>query len=117
MMTNPKLPGVISKMQARINADLRIAVHQLGGYAIRWRNNVPLVWVELPTGWRAPAFAQAAEAAGVMLKSADEFTLRDGRTVHAVRLAMNGQIDQKRFEQGIEIVRRLLDNPPRSFTT
>lgn len=117
VMTNPKLPGVISKMQARINADLRIAVHQLGGYAIRWRNNVPLVWVELPTGWRAPAFAQAAEAAGVMLKSADEFTLRDGRTVHAVRLAMNGQIDQKRFEQGIEIVRRLLDNPPRSFTT
>ncbi|GAA6207372.1 PLP-dependent aminotransferase family protein [Cognatishimia sp. WU-CL00825] len=117
VMTHPKLPGIIDSVQARINSDLRIAVNHLGGYAIRWRSNVPLVWVELPVGWRAPAFAQAAEAAGVEIKSADEFTLRDGQAVHAVRLAMNGQIDQGRFEEGVAIVRKLLDNPPRSFTT
>ncbi len=117
VMLNPKLPGIISQVQNRINSDLRIAVNHLGGYAIRWRSNVPLLWLELPQGWRAPAFAQAAEAAGIELKTADEFTLRDGRTVHAIRLAMNGQIDQARFEEGVATVRRLLDNPPRSFTT
>lgn len=117
MISNAKLPAIVKKVQARINSDLRIAVNQLGGYAIRWRSNVPIVWVELPHGWRAPAFAQAAEAAGVMIRPADEFTLREGRTVHAVRLAMNGQIDQPMFERGIGIVRDLLDNPPSSFTT
>lgn len=114
---NPKLPSIIDKVQSKINADLRYVVNQLGGYPIRWRSNVPLVWVELPTGWRAPAFAQAAEARGVEMKSADEFTLREGRTVHAVRIALNGQMAQVRFEEGIRIIRSLLDNPPRSFTT
>ncbi len=117
MISNPKLDAITKKVQARINSDLRIAVNQLGGYAIRWRSNVAIIWVELPNGWRAPAFAQAAEAAGVMIRPADEFTLREGRTVHAVRLAMNGQIDPAMFERGIGIVRDLLDNPPSSFTT
>lgn len=117
VMSNPKLPGIIEKVQSRINSDLRFVVNQLGGYPIRWRSNVPLVWVELPSGWRAPAFAQAAEARGVEMKSADEFTLREGRAVHAVRIALNGQMDQSRFEEGIRIIRSLLDNPPRSFTT
>ncbi|SHG23910.1 PLP-dependent aminotransferase family protein [Cognatishimia maritima] len=117
LMTSPKLPAIIDKVQAKINADLRYVVNQLGGYPIRWRSNVPLVWVELPVGWRAPAFAQAAEARGVEMKSADEFTLREGRAVHAVRIALNGQMAQARFEEGIRIIRMLLDNPPRSFTT
>jgi len=117
VMTSPRLPAIIDKVQAKINTDLRYVVNQLGGYPIRWRSNVPLVWVELPIGWRAPAFAQAAEARGVEMKSADEFTLRVGRAVHAVRIALNGQLDQERFEKGVRIVRSLLDNPPRSFTT
>ncbi|CUJ24109.1 aminotransferase-like domain-containing protein [Cognatishimia activa] len=117
VMSNPKLPGIIKKVQAKINEDLRFVVNQLGGYPIRWRSDVPLVWVELPSGWRAPAFAQAAEARGVEMKSADEFTLREGRAVHAVRVALNGQMEQGRFEEGIKIIRALLDNPPRSFST
>ena len=117
VMSDPKLPSIIDKVQAKINADLRYVVNQLGGYPIRWRSNVPLVWVELPSGWRAPAFAQAAEARGVEMKSADEFTLREGRAVHAVRIALNGQMAQPRFEEGIRVIRGLLDNPPRSFTT
>ncbi len=117
VMTSPKLPGIIEKVHAKINTDLRYVVNQLGGYPIRWRSNIPLVWVELPNGWRAPAFAQAAESRGVEMKSADEFTLREGRAVHAVRIALNGQMDQARFEEGIRVIRSLLDNPPRSFTT
>jgi DNA-binding transcriptional MocR family regulator len=117
VMTSPKLPEIMRRVQGRINEDLRIAVNHLGGHGIRWRTNVPLIWIELPNGWRASAFAQAAEAAGVELKSADEFTLRDGRTVHAVRVALNCQIDQGRFEEAVATLRNLLDNPPRSFTT
>lgn len=114
---SPKLPAIIQKVQAKINADLRYVVNQLGGYPIRWRSNVPLVWVELPNNWRAPAFAQAAEAHGVEMKSADEFTLREGRAVHAVRIALNGQMEQGRFVEGIRIIRGLLDNPPSDFST
>ncbi|MDC0737087.1 PLP-dependent aminotransferase family protein [Cognatishimia sp. SS12] len=117
VMTDENLPRIIANVQGRINADLRFVVKQLGGYPIRWRSHVPLVWVELPVAWRAPAFTQAAKAAGVELKSADEFTLRDGRAVHAVRIAINGQIDQARFQQAVMVLRDLLDNPPRGFTT
>jgi DNA-binding transcriptional MocR family regulator len=116
VMNNPKLPTVLCAMRQRMNEDVRIAVNHLGGHKVRWRQDVSILWLELPERWRVGPFAQAAEAAGVLIKPADEFVLRDGRAVHAVRLAVNGQIAQERFEEGIVILQNLLDNPPRSFT-
>ena len=61
-------------------------------------------------------FVRAAERQGVILKSAEEFVLRHARAPHAVRLAVNGQVDVARYEAGVVQVRQLLDNPREEFT-
>ncbi|MEY8840482.1 PLP-dependent aminotransferase family protein, partial [Cribrihabitans sp. XS_ASV171] len=81
-----------------------------------WDAEVPFVWLRLPAGWRAAAFTRAAEKAGVQIRSADEFALRDGRAPNAVRIAMNGHVPLDIFEAAMLRLRSLLDNPPEQIS-
>ncbi len=70
------------------------------------------VWLPLPRGWRGSTFAREAEAAGVLIRSADEYALVDGHAPNAVRIALDGEVAESRFIAAIETLARLLDNPP-----
>jgi DNA-binding transcriptional MocR family regulator len=115
-MSDPRLRSVAAKSRARMNELLRLTINHLGGHNVTWKEDVPFLWVQLPNGWRAASFIRAAEAQGVILKSAEEFVLRHARAPHAVRIAVNGQVDMERYEAGIVQVRQLLDNPREEFT-
>jgi DNA-binding transcriptional MocR family regulator len=115
-MSDPRLLSVAAKSRARVNDLLRLTVNQLGGHNVRWKEDVPFLWVSLPEGWREASFVRAAEAQGVLLKSAEEFVLRHARAPHAIRIAVNGQVDIARYEAGIIQVRQLLDSPRDDFT-
>ncbi|MEM9576795.1 MAG: PLP-dependent aminotransferase family protein [Pseudomonadota bacterium] len=95
-----------------LNSYVQAAVNILGGYDVVWRTDVPFLWMRLPLGWRAGAFCQAAEAAGVQIRSAEEFVCRDARAPHAVRIAVNAGVSLERFEGAMQRIRDLLDNPP-----
>ncbi|MGH1354963.1 MAG: PLP-dependent aminotransferase family protein [Thalassovita sp.] len=115
-MSDPRLRSVAAKSRARVNELLRQTINHLGGHNVTWKEDVPFLWVQLPEGWRTASFMRAAEAQGVILKSAEEFVLRHARAPHAVRIAVNGQVDIARYEAGIVQVRQLLDNPREEFT-
>lgn len=115
-MSDPRLRSVAAKSRARVNELLRMTINHLGGHNVTWREDVPFMWISLPEGWRAASFVRAAERQGVILKSAEEFVLRHARAPHAVRLAVNGQVDVARYEAGVVQVRQLLDNPREEFT-
>ena len=95
---------------------VRVTVNALGGFDLNWAPDVPFVWLNLPSGWRAAAFSRAAEREGIQLRSADEFALRDGRAPNAVRIAMNGHVSLQRFEDAMLRLRALLDNPPEQIS-
>lgn len=111
LLTHPDLPGLVGKVQGGINRYVQTAVNVLGGYDVRWRENVPFCWVLLPEGWRAAAFCQAAEAQGVQVRSAEEYACRDARAPHAVRFAINAGVTLDTFEAAMHRLRDLLDNP------
>ncbi|SMO50394.1 DNA-binding transcriptional regulator, MocR family, contains an aminotransferase domain [Thalassovita litoralis] len=115
-MSDHRLLSVAAKVRARMNDLIRDTVNHLGGHQVAWREDVPFLWVMLPGGWRSASFVRAAEAQGVVLKSAEDFVLRDARAPHAVRIAVNGQVDTARYEAGIVQLRALLDNPRDEFT-
>ncbi len=117
MMAQPQMTGIRRAIIDRVAQDVRTAVNALGGYKIVWRDGVPLVWLELPDGWRAGEFGEAAREAGVLLKTAEDFALRDSRRVHAVRIAMNGQVGAADFAAAMGRLRALLDAPPERITT
>ncbi len=116
MLSDPRTRQIARDVRVRMGYYVRIAVNALGGFDLNWAPDVPFVWLNLPSGWRAAAFSRAAEREGIQLRSADEFALRDGRAPNAVRIAMNGHLSLERFEDAMHQLRRLLDNPPEQIS-
>lgn len=112
LLADPRLGAVVEAVKGRISDDIRAAVNILGRHPLNWAEDVPFLWLQLPLGWRAGEFCQAAEGVGVLIKSADDFTLRDGRSVHAVRIAVNGSVPHDFFADAMRKLRDLLDQPP-----
>jgi len=116
VMAHPDLDDVVERVRARIALDVRAAVNALGGHRLSWSEDVPFLLLELPIGWRASDFRQAAEKEGVLIKSAEDFGLRDGRTHQAVRIAVNGQSSHERFAEAMGSLRALLNSPPEQIS-
>lgn len=116
LMAHEALPVVADRVRARIALDIRGAVNALGGYKLSWSEDVPFLFLELPQGWRSGDFRQAAEKARVLIKSADDFALRDGRAHQAVRIAVNGQTSHDRFVEAMQSLRVMLDRPPEQIS-
>ncbi len=112
VMAAPEMPGIIAAVTTRLAQDVACAVDLLAGYDLAWADGAPFVWLTLPSPWRAGAFAEAAKASGVVLKSAEAFVQRDSRMVHAVRIAVNGQVSHTDFRTAMVRLRALLNAPP-----
>ncbi len=108
--------GEASAIRARVQLEfaerLQMLVNVLGGFDLCWQPGVPFVWLRMPQGWRASAFTRMAETEGVLVRPADEYALIGGRAPNAVRLAIAGNLTRADFESALEILARLLRNPP-----
>jgi DNA-binding transcriptional MocR family regulator len=111
LLSHPQLPEIMKRSRLGVEEYVKIAVNALGGFDLRWRKDVPFLWLHLPQGWRASAFCQAAEKQGIQIRAAEEFASRDAQTPHAVRMAVNGGVSFNRFEKAMECLRDLLENP------
>ena len=111
VLSDPRLPDVLRHTREGLAARVRLAVNHLGGHDVTWHEDVPLLWISLPGGWRASRFVRAAQAQGVLMRSSEDFVLRDNRAPHSVRIAINAQIATGCFEQAVDKIRDLLDNP------
>ncbi|AUQ98889.1 PLP-dependent aminotransferase family protein [Phaeobacter inhibens] len=116
LLSDSRTRKLVADVRREMDSYIRIAVNTLGGFDLVWSGSVPFLWLKLPSGWRAAAFTRAAEAEGVQIRSADEFALRDGRAPNAVRIAVNGHVSPKRFEEAMLRLRALLDNPPEQIS-
>ena len=89
-------------------------VNRLGQFDVRWQADVPIIWLNLPNGWRTMAFCQAAEQAGVLLSAGEQFVTRQTTAPHAVRLCVNSEYGLNCYLDGISTLAELLRNPDRS---
>ncbi len=112
LLGHPDIHTLTDRVEARFSKYVQIAVNQLGGYDLNWRQDVPFLWLRLPAGWRASSFCLAAEALGIRIRPAEHYTCRDARAPHAVRMAINAAISHEQFEHAMTTLRDLLDNPP-----
>jgi len=100
------------QVQAVFAARLEEMLNALGRHEVRWQKGLSFVWLPMPQGWRASTFAREAEARGVLVRSADEYALTDGRAPNAVRIAIAGGIPEADFIAAIRRLATLLDSPP-----
>ncbi|KPU84499.1 hypothetical protein JI58_03465 [Marinosulfonomonas sp. PRT-SC04] len=111
VLQSPDLAEIRRVLREQVNRYVRTAVNVLGGYDLKWSEDVPFLWLKLPRGWRASHFCRAAEKQGIRVRSADDFALLDGRAPHAVRITVNGQIPLETFERAMYVLEDLLNNP------
>jgi DNA-binding transcriptional MocR family regulator len=111
LLLHPQLDGIRTRTREAIGEYVALTVNRLAGYDLRWRADVPFVWLNLPEGWRAGAFCRAAETRGVRIRAAEEFAARHARTPHAVRMAINAGVSLRSFDAAMVRLRDLLDNP------
>ena len=116
LLSHPQLPQVMVNARRGVERYVKVAVNVLGAFDLRWRKDVPFVWLVLPSGWRATAFCQAAEKRGVQVRAAEEFASRDAQTPHAVRMAINAGVSLDSFEAAMHRLRDLLDHPPEEIS-
>ncbi|PJI91796.1 GntR family transcriptional regulator [Yoonia maricola] len=111
LLTSGDAGRVRDKVVAHTAARVRQAVNRLGGWDVRWREDAPFLWLQLPPGWRASSFALACERKGISVRPADEFVLSDQRAPNAVRLAVTTCVSEERYLQALEDMNTLLANP------
>lgn len=112
MLKDPRVMHASGQVKAQLGRYIQCCVNHLGGYDLTWHADVPYVWLRLPEGWRTSAFCQAAAARDIQIRPAEDYTGRDGRAPHAVRIAINAQVSLAHFERAMATLQNLLDTPP-----
>ncbi|MFN3209573.1 MAG: PLP-dependent aminotransferase family protein [Roseovarius sp.] len=112
LLTHEATGGLMDAVREKSGEYVQCALNVLGTHDVKWRRDVPFLWLTLPPGWRTSAFCQAAAEQGVQVRSAEDFASRDGLSPHAVRMAVNAGVSLDSFEAAMLRLRRLLDNPP-----
>ncbi|MEL7462917.1 MAG: PLP-dependent aminotransferase family protein [Pseudomonadota bacterium] len=92
-------------------ARVRSAINRLGRWDVRWREDAPFLWLNLPQGWRASSFAVACAQRGISVRPADEFALANSMAPNSVRLATTTCVDEERYIKALEDMNTLLGNP------
>ncbi|EBA10840.1 aminotransferase-like domain-containing protein [Roseobacter sp. CCS2] len=111
LLTSGDAGRIKDKVIAHTAERVRLAVNRLGGWDVRWREDAPFLWLQLPQGWRASSFALACERKGISVRPADEFVLSDQRAPNAVRLAATTCVSEPRYLQALDDMNTLLANP------
>lgn len=114
VLRHPKIEEIQERVRHELRRYVTETVNRLGQFDVRWRADVPMIWLNLPSGWRTTAFCQAAEQSGVLVSAGELFVTREATAPHAVRLCVNSEYGLERYVDGISTLAELLRNPERS---
>ena len=99
--------------QRAMTAERLLSAHRLlAGLDYKSDMEYPLIWLPLPEPWRAGQFAAALRQAGVLVRTADHFAVGRSPAPHAIRISLNSAASVAQLEEGLVILRALLDSPP-----
>ena len=112
VLTHADCAGIERRISEKIDIYVQAALNHLGGATVKYKPSVPLMWVELPSGWRTTEFVQAAEKVGVVVDGADTFAVTGGQSPNAIRISVNAAFGLEVFNAAIEKLATLLRNPP-----
>jgi DNA-binding transcriptional MocR family regulator len=70
------------------------------------------LWLTLPPGWQADAFAAECAARGVRIVEGRAFSVDPDGGPRAVRLCLSHEAEESRLRQGLETLRTILRGPP-----
>lgn len=112
ILGDPRTRKMADDVRKQYDTYLRSMINILGCFDLHWQKDVPFVWMGLPRGWRSGPLLSAAEKRGVKIRAAEDFSLRDDRAPHAIRIAINAQVSLARFESALADLHEILMGAP-----
>ncbi|WP_251977884.1 MocR-like ectoine utilization transcription factor EhuR [Salinicola avicenniae] len=89
-----------------------LAARKFAGHGIEARPSSLHLWLSLPERWRAEELQQQALQEGVAITTAQAFVVEHATPPRRVRISLGAESDLERLENGLEILARLLQEPP-----
>jgi DNA-binding transcriptional MocR family regulator len=103
--------AILAKVRAEIAAREAIARRLLDGFEFTSNPHTPFLWIKLPDPWLSANFKKACETEGVLVDDEDEFMAgRSARAFHRARVSLSVPKGQVELEQGLAVLRRLLES-------
>ena len=128
--TSPLMSGLLTKWIQDGTADRTIALkraevsarHQLAKCILSQTpppvDATPHWWIALPEAWRAESLTEECRTRGVGITPASAFAIDRDNVPIAVRICLAAVSTQQRLQEGLQIVKELLDRgPTMHFTT
>lgn len=112
LLRSGQAEAIRTKVMKVIADRVQRAINILGHCDIRWRAKVPYIWLYLPKGWRPSNFALHCERQNILIRTADEFTLRDGNPENAIRISLNANLPLDVYEGTLRKIAAMLAEPP-----
>ncbi|MEX1035492.1 MAG: PLP-dependent aminotransferase family protein [Sneathiella sp.] len=102
--------------QQRALADrYTIVEEEMAGLSWRGHPNSLHFWLELPEGWDTATYVNHARSLGIAVAPTQPFLTPNMQKADAVRIAVAGTRDTKRFRRGLSAIRNLLRREPEPF--
>jgi DNA-binding transcriptional MocR family regulator len=128
--TSPLMSGLLTKWIQDGTADRTIALkraevsarHQLAKRILSQTpppvDTTPHWWIALPEAWRAEGLTEECRKRGVGITPASAFAIDRDDVPSAIRICLAAVPTQQRLQEGLQIVKELLDRgPTMHFTT
>ena len=114
------LSGAADRIRAKVIEEITareaVARRIFSGFSFRSHPHMPFLWLKLPEPWLSGTFKQAAFNEGVLVDDEDEFKSgRSDQVYHRVRVAFSEGVGRGAIEDGMNILRRLLDGGPSAY--
>jgi DNA-binding transcriptional MocR family regulator len=113
--------GVADEVVAGKRLEIEARYAMAGDVLGRWLpHDAPVsfhCWLPLPDPWRTETFVAQSRARGVLVTSAEEFTIGRESAPHAVRVCLGSTLTRDQLDQGLRRLAELLGQKPEPSLT
>lgn len=107
-ITSGTADEIMKIKQTELQQRAELMSELLSGYVLSYVPYSMFVWLCLPEFWNSNSFERVAREHGVNVISSDKFTVGSIIPPNCIRLSLTGVDNRTSFEQGLDIIRRML---------
>ncbi|MFM2484655.1 aminotransferase-like domain-containing protein [Celerinatantimonas yamalensis] len=110
LMCSKSLDHILGKIRCEITQRSQMALNVLRPFIPKYQEGGFHLWLALPDTWRLSDFINEAKQRGVIVKSAENFTLPAGKVTPAVRISIGCPRNREQMMRGLSILKGLLES-------
>lgn len=101
---------IIHTKHNEIKKRAEFMLHKLAGFHLNYKLHSMFAWLDLPYDWSSSSFENEASHNGIHVISSEKFTVGGIAPPKNIRISLSGADSFSEFEQGLEILRKLLNH-------